>query len=127
MRSKHESPWFKIMELPIKLGRKMPNGPMSPDMVAVSSGDEEHYPMLYLEWDKPYNLPDGEFTMTVRAKRVRSTKDDKHNKVNEDVEIREITSIEGGKKKKKTARDEAEDTLDKLRESHNNSEDEEEY
>jgi hypothetical protein len=99
---------------PIKLGRK-PEMPSMPGPSSTETSMEEYFPTLHLEWDKSYNLPDGEFTMTVKARRVRSTKDEKSKKVNEDVEILEIQSVKGSKKKK-DSHDEAADALDKLKE-----------
>lgn len=92
--------------------------PMGGSVVAVKEGESKKtYPMIYLEWDKPYNLPDGEFTMTVRARKSRSTEDHKNDKYSEDVEILSIENVEGGKKavKAKSNHDESGDALDKIK------------
>lgn len=103
------------MELPIKLGRKPDHIPELA-MSSPTSEPKEYFPSVDFEWDKPYNFPDEEFTMTVRARKVRTMDDKRTGKVREEVELLEITSVEGGKKKKKSSHDEAGDAIDKLRE-----------
>lgn len=105
------------MDLPIKLGQK-PEMPSSTGSMPEHEMDE-YFPTLHLEWDKPYNLPDDEFTMTVKARKVRSAEDKKNERISEDIEILEITSVKAYKQNKNSPREEAGAAIDKLKDEGN--------
>lgn len=110
--------------------------PESPDVAVIKSSESSEspesdemmmYPSLYLEWEKPYNLPD-EGTMTVRFKKTRSSEDKKNDRYTEDVDVIEILSVKGsGKSDKKSSMDEASDALDKIRDEVKEESEEEDY
>lgn len=99
-------------KFPIKLGRKMPG--MSMPANVPHTDEEMFYPTLYLEWDKPYELPEsGE--MTIRFRSTRNAHDKKNGKFTEDLEVLEIVGVKAKKADKKSDYDESAESIDKLR------------
>ena len=98
---------------PINLGRK------SGSMMAVVSApekdneDDTHYPTLFLEWEKPYDLPD-EGVATIRFKVCRRTEDEKHKRYSVELDVTDLLSVKSDKPKTSEVKD-REDNLDKLR------------
>ena len=107
-------------KFPIDLGRKMSE--MSEP--AVPSEPHKSYPMLYLDWDDTYDLPDsGEILLKFKKTSESTSKDKRGEHQSVTLEIREICAVKSGKK---TAKDEDEDggkALDKLRDEVDESED----
>jgi len=101
---------------PIHLGKKSTfldspvNLPYRPE---ESEGPAEHFPTLYLEWEKDYEMPDGG-EMTVKFKKVRETNtEDKHGtRQSLELEVLEIISVKAKKGYKKE--ESSEEALDKL-------------
>lgn len=73
-----------------------------------------HYPTLYLEWKKPYDLPD-EGEITLRFKKVRETKDTREGRESytAELDIHEIIDVEC-ECELEDARDSSEKALDKM-------------
>lgn len=76
-------------------------------------GSETHYPTLYFEWEKPYDLPD-EGVATIRFKVCRRTEDEKHKRYSVELDVTDLLSVKSEKAKSSDVAD-REDNLDKLR------------
>ena len=101
-----------MKKVSIKLGRKM--GPMPAGIPEPESESEEIYPSLFLEWEKPYELPE-EGTMTIRYKTVSksaSKRKGSEPRYTMELEIKEIVDVEESESKKDDMN--GEQALDKL-------------
>ena len=101
---------------PIHLGKKstsfgppvslshMPEKPEEPT---------EHFPTLYLEWEKNYEMPDsGEMTVKFKKARETNTEDRRGTRQSLELEVLEIISVKAKKGYKKE--ESSEEAIDKL-------------
>ncbi len=99
---------------PIDLGKTMDMS--MPEPCCTHSPKEKHYPSLYLDWEKDYDLPE-EGTMTVTFKRRSMTKSTTEKGVRYSVEL-EIQSIDEVESDEPVKNDDRGEQLDKLKDEY---------